>query len=112
MWGGCLRARGRKWRARRGGGVSRGGGGVVRVGYVGRLSPRKGPQVAVAAVDELLRRGVDARLRVAGSVFPGYEWFEAELREQVRLAGLDNRVEFLGFVPDPWQVFADSDVVV
>jgi glycosyltransferase involved in cell wall biosynthesis len=84
----------------------------LHVAYVGRLSPRKGPHVAVEALAELVRRGVDARLTVAGSVFPGYEWFEAELRERVSVLGLADRVDFLGFVDDVWAVYASADVVV
>jgi len=86
--------------------------GPVRLLYVGRLSPRKGPQVAVATLAELVRRGVDARLELAGSVFPGYEWFADELADQVRAAGLVDRVRFHGFVPDVWQVLAAADVVL
>ena len=86
--------------------------GSVRLVFVGRLSPRKGPQVAVAALAELARRGVDARLVLAGSVFPGYEWFEAALHRQVAEAGLTDRVSFLGFVPDVWQTLDAADVVL
>src|SRR3712207_6996849 len=35
--------------------------GPLRLLFVGRLSPRKGPQVAVAALQELLGRGVEDR---------------------------------------------------
>ncbi|WNV76399.1 glycosyltransferase [Geodermatophilus sp. DSM 44513] len=86
--------------------------GPLRLLYVGRLSPRKGPQVAVATLAGLVARGVDARLTVAGSVFPGYEWFEAELREQVTAAGLDDRVRLVGFQADVWPLLADADVVL
>ena len=86
--------------------------GPVRVLYVGRLSPRKGPQLAIAAVNELRERGVDARLQLLGSVFPGYEWFENELRSIVARDRLADRVTFLGFRADPWPVIADADVVV
>jgi len=86
--------------------------GPVRLAYVGRLSPRKGPQVAVAVLAELTARGVDAHLDLAGSVFPGYEWFEAELRASVAAADLTDRVAFLGFVPDPYSVLAAADVVL
>ena len=34
--------------------------------------------VALEAVARLRAGGADARLDVCGSVFPGYEWFEAE----------------------------------
>jgi glycosyltransferase involved in cell wall biosynthesis len=86
--------------------------GPVHLLYVGRLSPRKGPQVAVATLQELLARGVDARLRLLGSVFEGYEWFEAELRATVAAAGLTDRVEFLGFRSSVWPELAASDVVL
>ncbi|MFQ1003616.1 glycosyltransferase [Modestobacter sp. SSW1-42] len=86
--------------------------GPVRLLFVGRLSPRKGPQVAVAALAELLERGVDARLGLLGSVFEGYEWFEAELQDTVRRLGLTDRVNLLGFRPDIWSELADADVVL
>lgn len=84
--------------------------GPVRLLFVGRLSPRKGADVAVAAVRELRARGVDARLTVVGSVFAGYEWFEAELRATA--AGLEGRVEFAGFRPDVWPALDEADVVL
>ena len=86
--------------------------GAVRLLFIGRLSPRKGPHVALAALRELVARGVDAHLTVLGSVFDGYEWFEAELRETVQAAGLGTRVEFLGFRPEVWPVLAGADVVL
>ncbi|MCF6508766.1 glycosyltransferase [Blastococcus sp. MG754426] len=86
--------------------------GPLRLLFVGRLNPRKGPQVAVAALAELTRRGVDARLTVVGDVFPGYEWFSDELRESVADAGLGDRVEFLGFHADVWPDLAGADVVL
>ncbi len=84
----------------------------VRLLFVGRLSPRKGPQVAVAALGELVARGVDARLDLVGSVFPGYEWFEAELRQQVTATGLSGRVRFHGFRSDVGSALAAADVVL
>ena len=84
----------------------------LRLLYVRRLSPRKGPQVAVTALRDLLRQGVDARLSLVGSVFPGYEWFEAELRASVADAGVADRVEFLGFQADVWPHLAAADVVL
>jgi GT2 family glycosyltransferase/glycosyltransferase involved in cell wall biosynthesis len=84
--------------------------GPVRLLFIGRLSPRKGPDVAVETLRELVARGVDARLTLLGSVFPGYEWFEAQLRESA--ADLGGRVEFVGFRPDVWPVVADADVVL
>lgn len=86
--------------------------GPLRLLFVGRLSPRKGPQVALATLQELLGRGIDARLGLLGSVFEGYEWFEAELQATVAEQGLADRVEFLGFRADIWPYLADADVVL
>lgn len=84
----------------------------VRILFLGRLSPRKGPQVAIAALQRLHQRGVRARLDLLGAVFPGYEWFEAELRAAVAAGGLDADVGFLGFDPDVWPHIAAADLVV
>lgn len=84
----------------------------VRLLYVGRLSPRKGPDVAIAAVAELRARGVPAELSVVGAVFAGYEWFEDRLHEQVGAAGIGEHVHFLGF-RDPVRPLLDgADVVL
>lgn len=90
--------------------------------FIGRLSPRKGPQVAVAALrllherrlDErgLDERGLRVRLILLGAVFAGYEWFETELREAARTAGLGDDVSFAGFDVDVWPHIAGADIVV
>jgi len=69
--------------------------------FVGRLSPRKGPDVAIKALAEVIEGGVDARLVLVGSIYPGYEWYETELRELVADLGLVDQVEFAGFQADP-----------
>lgn len=86
--------------------------GGLRVVYVGRLSPRKGVDVAVASVARLIERGIDARLDLVGSAFAGYEWYEEQLREQVAALGLKDRVTFRGFQPSVWGAFEDADVAV
>ncbi len=86
--------------------------GGLRLLYVGRLSPRKGVDVAVAAVGRLTRAGHDVRLDLLGSVFAGYEWYEERLRTQVRAAGLEDRVRFHGFHREVWPFLAATDVVL
>jgi glycosyltransferase involved in cell wall biosynthesis len=87
--------------------------GTARLLYVGRLSPRKGPAVALDALSILVDRGVDARLDLVGSVFSGYEWFGAELAEKVAAdPRLRERVSFHGFVADIWPHVASSDIVI
>jgi glycosyltransferase involved in cell wall biosynthesis len=83
--------------------------GPARIVLVGRLSPRKGSDVAVRAVHLLRDRGHDAQLTLVGSVFPGYEWFEEELRA---LAGGSDSVVFAGFRPSVWESFAAADIAI
>jgi glycosyltransferase involved in cell wall biosynthesis len=85
---------------------------AVRLLFVGRLSPRKGPQLAVDAVAVLRDRGIEARLDIVGSVFPGYEWFETELREQVTTLRLDDLVTLHGFREDVWNYLARADLML
>lgn len=83
-----------------------------RLGYIGRLSPRKGVDVAVRAESELMRRGVPASLALVGDTFPGYEWYEAQLVDLVRREELETRVTFAGFLPDVSPVLSDLDVLL
>lgn len=86
--------------------------GPIRLLFLGRLSPRKGPQVAIEAARLLVADGLDVSLGLLGAVFPGYEWFESELVERVQGSGLSERVEFLGFDPDVWSQLAACDIVL
>ena len=79
---------------------------------VGRLSPRKGTDVALDALALVRARGVDASLVVCGSVFPGYEWFEDELRERAAADDLSGHVEMLGYVSSPAEQLKTADVVL
>jgi glycosyltransferase involved in cell wall biosynthesis len=80
--------------------------------FVGRLSPRKGPAIAIQALAHLRRRGTPASLDVVGDSFAGYEWFADELRRLVQLEGVADAVRFHGFVSDIWRQMAQADVVL
>ncbi|KQT73975.1 glycosyltransferase family 4 protein [Microbacterium sp. Leaf436] len=87
--------------------------GAFRVLYLGRLSPRKGTDVAVRAVALMRQAGTDVRLTLAGAVFPGYEWYEAELRDLCRELSLGpDVVSFTGFVADAPPLFSTADALV
>lgn len=84
----------------------------VHLVYVGRLSVRKGVDLAVDAVRELADRGVVAELDIIGAVFPGYEWYETQLRDQIEATGLSGRVRILGFESDVWSRFEAADIAL
>ncbi|MBW8481607.1 glycosyltransferase family 4 protein [Actinomadura sp. PM05-2] len=79
----------------------------ARLVLVGRLSPRKGTDVAVRAVTLLRERGHDVELTLVGSVFPGYEWYEEEVRG---IAGAG--VHFAGFRPSVGASLAAADIAL
>jgi glycosyltransferase involved in cell wall biosynthesis len=78
----------------------------------GRLSPVKGQDVGIAALAILWERGIDATLHFAGAVFPGYEWYEQELRAAEQFVGVDAHVVFHGHVRDLSPLYAFCDVVI
>lgn len=80
--------------------------------YMGRLSPRKGPDLVVAAAAILNERNIAVHVDLLGSVFAGYEWFEADLRRRAAESLMPGQVDFLGFQPDIWPVLAAADIVV
>jgi glycosyltransferase involved in cell wall biosynthesis len=85
--------------------------GSAHVVLVGRLSPRKGSDVALEAVALLRGTGREVRLTLCGSVFAGYEWFEDQLRVRAAADDLAGAVDLVGYA-DPWEWFARGDVVV
>lgn len=86
--------------------------GPVRMLYVGRLSYRKGVDVALESLVELRDRGIDAILDLVGAVYPGYESYERSLREYINRYGIEDRVMFHGFQDDIWPFLAACDVAI
>jgi glycosyltransferase involved in cell wall biosynthesis len=64
---------------------------------VGRLHPDKGCELVVESFAALVRRGVNARLRMAGP--PYVPEYLALLRERARSLGVEDKIEWLGAVP-------------
>lgn len=87
-------------------------GSSVRLLVVGRLSPRKAPDVALEALSILRARGVDAQLELCGSAFAGYEWFVERLRARADEPDVRGHVTFSGYVNPIWPALARADVVV
>lgn len=84
----------------------------LRVLFVGRLSPRKGADLAVEAVRLLDERGIRATLDIVGSTFEGYEPYEESLRSEIEAGGLAERVTLHGFQSDIWGYLDRADVLV
>lgn len=79
---------------------------------VGRLSPRKAPDVALAALALVRSHGFDASLEVAGTTFAGYEWYEDELRGRAAADDLAGAVTFSGYCSPIWPVLERNTVVL
>jgi glycosyltransferase involved in cell wall biosynthesis len=78
---------------------------------VGRLSERKGQDLAIQATAVLRDRGHDVTLTVVGDCFPGYEDVAVGLERLVDELGISDRVSFVGF-QDPSPYLAGADIVV
>jgi glycosyltransferase involved in cell wall biosynthesis len=85
---------------------------VARLLLVGRLAPRKGTDVALAAVRALLHARRDVTLDLVGDVFPGYEWFREQLVAEVEQHGLQETIRFQGFTEDVWRHYAEAHIVL
>lgn len=81
----------------------------TRVGFIGRLGQDKGVHILAAAIDALVRQGLDAELVIAGEA----RFVEDGAADLVRaaLARLGSRVTMLGWVA-PAELFGRVDVLV
>ncbi len=76
---------------------------------VGSLHPWKGQDEAIAALSKVIFRGVDAHLLIVGD---GKKHFRAALHQQIRGHGLEQYVEFVGYVENPMQYMRAADVML
>jgi glycosyltransferase involved in cell wall biosynthesis len=76
---------------------------------VGSVQPLKGQQEAIAALAELVRRGIDAELLIVGT---GSGCFQKVLEDDVKNYGLGPRVIFHGHVQNPAALICAADVVL
>ncbi|WP_428499313.1 glycosyltransferase family 4 protein [Pseudonocardia sp.] len=79
---------------------------------VGRLSPRKGQDLAIRAAAMLQDLGIDVDLSLVGDTFAGYEWFYDELRSLAQKLGMADRVKFLGFQHDIIPTLRTTDIAI
>ena len=82
----------------------------LRLVLVGRVSARKGADLAVDALARLAELGVPARLEIVGDAVPGAQQYRDALLRRIADARL--AVTFAGFVPDVWPHLQAADVVL
>lgn len=84
----------------------------LRVGLVGRIAPWKGQDVFVEAAARLASDFPQAEFLIVGAPLFGEEAFEDLLHRRVADARLGDRVRFLGFRDDVWEIYRQLDVAV
>jgi len=84
----------------------------LRIVFAGLVMPYKGPQTLVEALSILHDADVDFQCAIAGA--SPLEGFIDELRAFVEAKGLENQVEFLGYLQRPQliELFATHNVLV
>ena len=80
---------------------------TLLVGSIGRLSTEKGFDLLIEAVSQLVKSGLDVKLRIAGE---GPE--KQRLDKQIHLLGMEDRIELLGFCSDTRAFYESLDVFV
>lgn len=88
------------------------GTGATRLLIVGRLNPRKGQDVALAAMARLAKDGHEFVLDLVGDTYPGWEWYEDSLKELAKTLGIADRVNFLGFHEKVEGCYQKADIVL
>ena len=76
---------------------------------VGLLHPGKGQLDAVLAVGDLIRQGVYVRLRIVGDGDPEYL---KQLGQAVVQNGIEEYVEFMGYMDDPIPIMKSADIIL
>jgi glycosyltransferase involved in cell wall biosynthesis len=83
--------------------------GRLRLVIVGGVAESKGQADAIRALSDLAQRGVDAELLLVGEDYPAYR---RKLDEMIKWNELDNRVHFIGKVPDTFPILQTADIVL
>lgn len=85
---------------------------IFLVGLIGRIQPRKGHDVLVESAHCLLQQGLNFRVIIVGDIFKGYEDYLAQLKQKIKIYGLEQHILFCGYRQDTPEIVKDLDVVV
>jgi len=80
------------------------------IGLIGRLVPVKNPRMALRVFERLVRNGTVAQ--AVRLIVVGDGELRPDLQEQVRQAGLEERVRFTGWKQDLADLYAKLDLVI
>jgi glycosyltransferase involved in cell wall biosynthesis len=80
-----------------------------RVAVLGRIADWKGQDVLVRALAEPALAEIGAQGVIAGDAYPGES--APDIRQLAKQLGVEDRVEFTGFTPNPEQILASVDAV-
>jgi glycosyltransferase involved in cell wall biosynthesis len=83
-----------------------------RLLVVGRISPRKAPDVALEATALLRKAGRDVVLELCGTPGPGHEAYFSELRARADRPDLAGAVTFTGYRAPIWPALDRADALV
>src|SRR6266850_960956 len=84
--------------------------GDFNIGVFSRLEFQKGQHMVIEALKKLVEKEIPAKLYIVGDVM-STEYSESLIR-QVKTLGLDERVAFKGFLPQPALAMAGMDVII
>ena len=76
---------------------------------IGLIHPTKGQFKALKAFHKLKQRGLAAKLNIVGK---GRRLYMRKMKNYVKRYGLEDDVNFLGYVSDPWKVHAESSALL
>ena len=80
------------------------------VGLLGLVSPRKNQLLAAEAVAAANRRGIPARLLLAGDAFKSTESYGGELRRRLEAPDLAGRAQWIPFQKDVRRIYETCDI--
>lgn len=78
---------------------------VVTIGNLGRMVYQKGQDLLIDVANELNRRGVDFRVKIGGIGV-----MKEKLEEMVNDYGLQDKVEFCGFITNAYEFLSNIDI--
>lgn len=84
----------------------------IVIGTAASITPRKGLEYFVDAAIQLSSERDDLRFVIAGDVQESSRDYKQELAERISREGLSDQIEFIGWIDDMPQFYADLDIFV